>query len=192
MKKIPKKLVCLLLNARIALIHTLIDVVSSKEKYFYLFAFAVCFIEMSLFSRMQFFGVKPNLLIFLLTFYCFYFNYDLLKVCLFSFTCGVLKDFCSGNILGTNILIFIIIGSIISYIAKRSSRFNWTFILLFFALAVIIEGLVYNIIQGLIFGNTISLFILFFRILLLELIYTLILFFAFFKLIKKCVIDKLV
>ena len=192
MKKVTKKLLIALLNTRIYLLHNVINLITSKDRFFYFSALVVCFVELGLFGRLQLFGVRPNLMLLLLTFYCFYFGFDFVKVLLFSFTCGALKDVICGNPLGTYIFIFIVLGVCISFAARKISRFNWPFILLFFTLAVIGEGLVYNLLQRLVFNNVFSLFTLFVRILLLELIYTLILFFVFFKLIKKCVIDKLV
>jgi len=191
MKKISKKLLVFLKNGPIYLFGQINKFISKEEKIFYLFALVFCLAEASLFSRFQLFGVKPNLLLFLLTFYCYYFNFDFVKVILFSFICGTLKDLISSGPLGTNLFIFLLLGNLVSFLSRRFSRFNWQFILLLFSISVFGQSILYSAIQRIIFNNSVSLLNLFFRINFLELFYTLILFFAFFKFIKKCAIDRL-
>ena len=162
-----------------------------EEKIFYLFILFFYFLEIGIFSRFRFLGVMPNLILLLLVFYCFYFNYSVTKIVLFSFTCAVVKDLSSSGAFGTQIIIFVLLGVVIGFIARRFSKFEWVFIIVLFLIAVAGEGLIYAAIQKVVFDNNISLPTLFIRILFWELIYTLSLFLISFKVIKKCVIEKL-
>ena len=158
---------------------------------FYVFALVFILLETAFLGRLSLFWVRPNLLLFLVTIFSFYFNFDKLKVMLFCLFCGFLKDIFSLEPLGTNMFIFICLGIGLSYISKRFLRYNWVFIIPLFVLATISYGVIYVLIGRIFFSKELSFFYIFWRILILEIIYGLSIFFIFFKAIKQCVIDKL-
>ena len=159
--------------------------------FFYIFALFFVILETAFFNHLQFFSTRPNLILFLVTIFSFYFNFDKPKVMLFCLFCGLLKDVFSLSPLGTHMLIFMCLGLGLSYISKRFLRYNWIFIIPLFIFATIGQGLIYLLTQNIFFGRELSIFNVFWRTLLLEMVYGFVIFFIFFKLIKKCVIDKL-
>jgi len=162
-----------------------------QDKLFYFAALTFCLLEVTIFGRFKLFGVKPNLLLFLITFYCYYFSYDFFKIIFFILFCALLKDLFSLDYFGTNLFIFLLLGNLVSFFSRRFSRFNWYFIVLLFLLSIVTEGVLYFAIQRIIFNNNVSLLRLLFRTSLWEFFYTFLLFLIFFRVIKKCVIDKL-
>lgn len=168
-----------------------------KEKYnithvlFYCFAFLFLFIEGGFFHPFSFYSVKPNLILLLITVYAFYFNFYTLRVLLFCVFCGLLKDTMSGVAPGTHMLLFLSLGVVLCYLSKRFSRYNWIFIIPLFVVATIVRTTLYFLIQRFFVDtNSLSLFVLW-RLSIIELLYGLLIFVLFFKVIKRCVIDKL-
>ncbi|MBL7130263.1 MAG: rod shape-determining protein MreD [Candidatus Omnitrophica bacterium] len=158
---------------------------------FYIFALIFIIFETAFFNHLQFFSIRPNLILLQVTIFSFYFNFDKLKVVLFCLFCGFLKDIFSLTPLGTHMLIFMCLGFFLSYISKRFLRYNWIFLIPLFVFATIGQGLIYVLIQNFFFGHELSFFDIPWRILVLEMFYGFAIFFIFFKLIKRCVIDKL-
>ena len=159
--------------------------------WFYIFALIFIFLETSFFNHLPIFSIRPNLVLLLVTFFSFYFNFDIIKVLLFCLFCGFLKDVFSIVPLGTHMLIFICLGIILSYVSRKFLRYNWVFIIPLYVLATVGQGVIYCLIQSFFFDRTASLFYMLWRVLFLEAVYSLAIFFAFFKVIKKCAIDKL-
>ncbi|MDD5617813.1 MAG: rod shape-determining protein MreD [Candidatus Omnitrophica bacterium] len=159
--------------------------------WFYILALIFAFLEAVFFGRFTFFLVKPNLVLFLVVIFSFYFNFDLIKVLLFCLFCGFLKDAFSVSPLGTNMLIYILLGIILSYLARKFLRYNWVFIIPLYVFATIGQGIIYILIQNIFFGRNLSFFYMFWRILIWEMLYSFIIFFILFKPFKRCVIDKL-
>lgn len=87
--------------------------------------------------------------------------------------------------------IFSCLGISLSYISQKFLRYNWIFIIPLFILATIGQGVIYVAIQDFFFGGDLSLASLPWKTLILEIIYGLVIFFIFFKVIKRCVIDRL-
>ena len=158
---------------------------------FYIFALIFVLLEVTFFSHLSFFSIKPNLILFLVTIFSFYFNFDKIRVILFCLFCGFLKDIFSLTPLGTHMFIFMCLGITLSYISKRFLRYNWIFIIPLFIFATVGQGIIYTLIQGIFFGQHLSLVELLWRRLLLEMLYGLLIFSIFFKVIKRCVINKL-
>jgi rod shape-determining protein MreD len=159
--------------------------------FFYIFAVIFLLIDLSVLGHFQLYSVRPNLILFLITIFSFYFNFDKSKVILFCLFCGFLKDISGVEQFGTNILIFSILGVILSYVSSKFLRYNWLFIIPLFVVATISYYILYVLVRNFFFGKGISLFDIPYNILILELFYSLVLFFIFVKPIKKCVIDKL-
>jgi len=159
--------------------------------WFYIFALIFVLLETAVFSHLAVFSVRPNLVLFLVTLFSFYFNFDILKVLLFCLFCGFLKDLFGISPLGTHMFIYISLGIILSYVSRKFLRYNWVFIIPLYALATIGEGVIYCIIEAVLFERQAPLFYIFWRILILEMLYTSFIFFVFFKPVKKCVIDRL-
>jgi len=159
--------------------------------WFYIFAIIFIFLETAFFNHFAIFSVRPNLILFLVAFFSFYFNFDIIKVLLFCLFCGFLKDVFSVGPLGTQMLIFICLGIVLSYVSRRFLRYKWIFIIPLYIFATIGEGIIYVLIQNIFFERSLSFFYMFWRILIWEAAYSLILFFIFFGPIKKCAIDKL-
>ena len=158
---------------------------------FYISAVILTLIELAIFKHLHLFLVRPNLILFLITIFSFYFNFDKLKVVLFCLFCGFIKDLFSLAPLGTHMVIFMLLGIILSHISKRFLRYNWIFIIFLFIAASLTAGIIYTLIQNLFFNANLSFFVLFWRILILEILEGIILFFIFLKPIKRCVLDKL-
>ena len=158
---------------------------------FYISALIFLVLEIAVFNHLQFFSIRPNLILFLVTIFSFYFNFDKLKVVLFCLFCGLLKDFFSLTPFGTHALMFMCLGIILSYVSRRFLRYNWIFIIPLFIIATFGQGVIYVLINKVFFSRDLSLFVIFWRMLILEMMYGLFLFFVFFKVIKRCVIDKL-
>ncbi len=159
--------------------------------WFYIFALIFIFLEAAFFNHFAIFSVRPNLILFLVTIFSFYFNFDILKVLLFCLFCGFLKDIFSIAPLGTHMFIFICLGIVLSYASRKFLRYNWTFIIPLYMFATIGQGIIYALIQAVFFKISLSVFYIFWRILILEMLYSFIIFFIFFRVIKKCAIDKL-
>ncbi|MFH1622728.1 MAG: rod shape-determining protein MreD [Candidatus Omnitrophota bacterium] len=159
--------------------------------FFYIFALIFIILEVSLLSHLRIFSVKPNLILFIVTIFSFYFNFDKLKVILFCLFCGLLKDIFSITPIGTHMLAYMILGVTLSYASKRFLRYNWLFIIPLFIFASVGQYIIYAIIYNLFFDYKLSLFYIPWKILITELIYGFLTFFLFFKIIKRCVIDKL-
>jgi rod shape-determining protein MreD len=159
--------------------------------WFYIFALIFIFLETSFFNHLAIFSIRPNLILFLVTLFSFYFNFDILKVLLFCLFCGLLKDMFSIVPLGTNMFIFICLGIGLSYLSRKFLRYNWVFIMPLYILASIGEVIIYVLMEDIFFDRSLSLLFIFWRILILEMAYTFLIFFIFLKPIKKCVIDKL-
>jgi len=86
---------------------------------------------------------------------------------------------------------FISIGISLSYISRRFLRYNWIFIIPLFIFATFGQGIIYILIQRVFLDQNLSFNIIFWRILFLEMLYGILIFFIFFRVIKRCVIDKL-
>ncbi|MFC1754343.1 rod shape-determining protein MreD [Thermoproteota archaeon] len=158
---------------------------------FYISAIICAFLEAAFFNHVPFFSVKPNLILLLVTLFCFYFNFDILRVMLFCLFCGLLKDSFSVVPFGIHMLVYLFIGAILSYIARNFLRYNWRFIIPLFVFATLSQGIIYALLRFVLFGSRSSLFVVSFRVLVPEVIYGLFIFLLFFKVIKRCVIDKL-
>lgn len=158
---------------------------------FYLFAIIFIFLEVGLFNQISLFSIKPNLILFLLTFYSFYFNFNVSKVLLFCLFCGFLKDIFSFVPFATHMFIFTSLGVCLSYISRRFLRYNWIFIIPLFIFATVSQGFIYALIQAIFFGKELLIFEIFWRIAIVELFYGLLILAVFFRIIKRCVIDKL-
>lgn len=158
---------------------------------FYASALIFVSLEAAFLNHLQFFSVKPNLILFLLTIFCFYFNFHKSKVILFCLFCGFLKDIFSLVPFARHMFIFMCIGVILSYVSQRFLRYNWIFIIPLFVLATLLQGIIYCFIQNIFFDKQLSFFTMLWRILIPEMLYGLLVFFILFRLIKKCVIDKL-
>ncbi|NQU18732.1 rod shape-determining protein MreD [bacterium] len=158
---------------------------------FYISALIFVLLEVAFFSHLSLFSIKPNLILFLVTIFSFYFNFDKIRVILFCLFCGFLKDIFSLTPLGTHMFIFMCLGITLSYISKRFLRYNWVFIIPLFIFATVGQGIIYILIQSIFFGQHLSLVELLWRRLLLEMLYGLLIFSIFFKVIKRCVINKL-
>jgi len=158
---------------------------------FYISALIFVLLEVAFFSHLSLFSIKPNLILFLVTIFSFYFNFDKIRVILFCLFCGFLKDIFSLTPLGTHMFIFMCLGITLSYISKRFLRYNWVFIIPLFIFATVVQGIIYILIQSIFFGQHLSLVELLWRRLLLEMLYGLLIFSIFFKVIKRCVINKL-
>jgi len=159
--------------------------------WFYISALIFIFLEVSFFNHLPIFSIRPNLILLLVTFFSFYFNFDIIKVLLFCLFCGFLKDIFSIVPLGTHMLIFVCLGVALSYASRKFPRYNWVFIIPLYIFATIAGGAIYCSIESLFFDRSISLFYMLWRVLIIEIIYSLAIFFIFFKVIKRCVIDKL-
>lgn len=169
----------------------------TKERYrlihalFYCCACLFILIEGGFFHLLSFYSVKPNLILLLITIYTFYFNFYISRVVLFCVFCGFLKDAMSSVAPGTHMLLFSSLGVVLCYLSKRFSRYNWIFIIPLFVVATVIRTAFYFVIQRIFFGTyTLSLSVMW-RISIIELLYGLLIFVLFFKVIKRCVIDKL-
>jgi len=158
---------------------------------FYIWALIFIFLEVSLFKGLSFLWIKPNLMLLLLTTYCFYFNFNKIKVILFSLFCGFLVDAFSIDRFGTYMLIFAMLGILLSFVSNKFLRYNWIFIIPLFIFATITEGIIYVLVESIFFSRSYSMLEVFWRVSIPELLYGLLIFYIFFKLIKKCVIDKL-
>lgn len=158
---------------------------------FYIFALFFVILEVSFFNHLQFFSTRPNLVLFLITIFSFYFNFDNLKVIFFCIFCGLLKDLFSLEPLGTHMFMFVCLGLFLSYISKRFLRYNWIFIIPLFVCASFGQNIIYVIMQNVFFNRELSFFALPWLETMLEMLYGFAIFFIFFKPIKRCVIDKL-
>ncbi|MFH1622017.1 MAG: rod shape-determining protein MreD [Candidatus Omnitrophota bacterium] len=159
---------------------------------FYIFALIFVILEVSFLSHLRIFSVKPNLILFIVTIFSFYFNFDKLKVIMFCLFCGFLKDIFSIAPIGTHMLAYMILGVILSYASQRFLRYNWIFIIPLFIFASVGQYIIYAVIYNIFFDYRLSLFYIPWKILIIELIYGFLIFFLFFKIIKRCVIDKLI
>lgn len=158
---------------------------------FYISALIFVSLEAAFLNHLQFFSVRPNLILFLLTIFCFYFNFEKSKVILFCLFCGFLKDALSLVPFVTHMFIFICTGVTLSYVSQKFLRYNWIFIIPLYVLATVLQGIIYCFIHNLFFGQELSFFTMLWRILIPEMLYGLLIFFILFKPIKKCVLDKL-
>jgi rod shape-determining protein MreD len=158
---------------------------------FYIFALIFILFEVAFSRHSHFLPISPNLILFLVTIHSFYFNFNKVKVILFCLFCGFLKDIFSIVPFGAHMLIFLFIGIGLSYASQRFLRYNWIFIIPLFILASLSQGIIYVLIQDIFFSKELSLWDIPWGILILEMLYGLILFFIFFKVIKRCVIDRL-
>lgn len=163
----------------------------SVHAVFYGCAFLFVFLEASLFYPLSFFSVKPNLILLLVTFYTFYFNYSAERVLSFCVVCGLLKDVMSGAAPGTHMILFLFLGIALRYLSKRFLRYNWIFLISLFVVATALHSIFYFFVQRFFFDAHMPSWWLLWLISTAELAYGLILFALFFKPIKRCVIDKL-
>jgi len=158
---------------------------------FYIFAIILVILETTFFNHLQLFSTRPNLVLFLVTIFSFYFNFDKRKIIFFCLFCGLLKDILSISPLGIHMLMFMFLGVALCYISKRFLRYNWVFIIPLFILATIGQGLIHTLLQNVFFSRQLHIFNIAWKTLMLEMLYGFIVFFIFFKPIKRCVIDKL-
>ena len=158
---------------------------------FYCCALLFVFVEGGIFYPLSFFSVKPNLLLLLLTFYVFYFNFQTMHLLFFSLFCGLLKDSLSGVAFGTHIILFLAVAAILRHLSKNFLRYNWVFVIPLFAVATFSYAIISYLMQPLFFqASSVSFWVLL-RIAIIELLYGLFIFWIFLKPIKRCVIDKL-
>lgn len=158
---------------------------------FYVFALISALFESTFLNHLRIFSIKPDLVLLLIAIFVFYLNFSKTRVVLFCLFCGFLKDILSIDYFGTYMVIFVCLGFALSYISKKFLRYNWVFIIPLFAAMTICKGIVYVLIQNVFFDKGLPLFIMCWRILALEILYGILLFFVFFKPIKKFIIDKL-
>ena len=159
--------------------------------YFYCCAVVFTVIEVGIFYPLSFFLIKPNILLLLISLYCFYFNFHLVRVVLFCVWCGFLKDMMSVFPIGTHMLLFFVVGMVLRTIAKRFLRFNWHFIIPLCIIASFVSCVAQYLLQRIFFSAYVISLGRVCVISLVELLYGLLLFIIFFKPIKRCVIDKL-
>lgn len=167
-----------------------------KEKIFihalfYCFAVLFAVIECGLFYPLSFFSVRPNLLLLLATFYSFYFSFKAWRVVLFCIVCGLLKDALSGASPGLHMVLFLCVGVALCFLSKRFLRYNWVFIIPLFVAATVICTVMYCILEHFFFSAHLPGFFSIWRIAFIELMYGLVIFAVFFKIIQRYVIEKL-
>jgi len=161
------------------------------NRQFYLFAVLSVFAEITIFSYLQLFGVRPNITLFIICVYCFYFSYDVIKVFLFALFCGVLTDALSAVAPGTYMCLYPLIAVSLAHISKNISRFNWHFVIVLFVFATLISGVLYCGLQYFCYERPIAFFAFFWRIVFLELLYGLALIGVSLKLIQRYIVAKL-
>ena len=144
--------------------------------------FLIYFIQTNIFSSFTISGISPNLFIIFILFIGLYSNQALGIG--FGVVVGLILDFIYGRVIGTTAIMLCVIGYLGSYFDKNFSKDNKITILLM----VIGSTIVYEL--GLYFINSIILefdrqYFYFFRILIVEVIYNVLLTIIFYPLINK-------
>lgn len=144
--------------------------------------FLIYFLQTNIFSSYTIGGIAPNLFIVFVLFVGLYTN-QVLGIS-FGVLGGLILDFIYGRVIGTTAIMLCVIGYLGSYFDKNFSKDNKITILLM----VIGSTIVYEL--GLYFINSIILefdrqYFYFFRILIVEVIYNVLLTIIFYPLINK-------
>lgn len=157
-----------------------------SKRLFLAVIFAVLILELSVLNYFKIVGVKPNLFLIVVVMANLFF--DFYWALLFSFTIGVLKDAFSVNAFGMNALIFLLLSFLIFWLAKKISIENNLVRLLVICIIVIISGIFNRLINA--FGGSYLPLGIFFRVIFIELLYTVIISWLVFRLIGLSYADK--